>query len=139
MQEIKESELLKAVNNEQNNKFINLTFSKINKIKHDVLKTLNIPSRFQTELENKLKNYIYVDEICNIQVGTYIRWIPLTSSNIYLTSGSIICDLNIMDNDIVILCKNFKHRYYEISMKDNMVFQKLTSQETVLLTALSSL
>lgn len=132
--------LLKAVNNEKNNKFINLTFSKINKIKQNALKTLHIHSTNQAIFEDKLKNYIYIDEICDIRIGTYIRWIPLNSSGtIYITSGSIICDLNIVENNVIILCKNFKHRYYEINMKHNMIFQKLTPQESILLTALSSL
>ena len=49
--------------------------------------------------------------------------------------------MNITDNGVFCVCKNygFKSRHFNISMDKNLIFQRLTDQELVLLSALDHL
>jgi hypothetical protein len=88
----------------------------------------------------KLQDYLYVDELDHLKEGAYIRWIPINDpNNIYLTQGGILCEPKITDNGIILVCKNFARRHYEIKMEECIIFQKLTNQEQVLLSALDYL
>jgi hypothetical protein len=51
----------------------------------------------------------------------------------------MICDIKITDSGIVITCKNFMHRHYTFKMDECLIFQKLTSQERVIIHALDHL
>ena len=94
------------------------------------------------DIMRKLKEYKYVDEMNELKYGAYIRWIPIEDpDNIYLTNGAIFCEMKITDNGVFFVCKNygFKSKHFQISMDKNLVFQKLTNQELVLLSALDHL
>ena len=51
----------------------------------------------------------------------------------------IICDIIISDDGIFIVCKNFMHRHYRFKMDECLIFQKLSAQEMVILSALDHL
>ena len=93
----------------------------------------------------KLKGYRYVDEIKDIRVGGFLKWIPIVSNNdekeVYLPlhSGGIICDIKLTDNGTFIACKNFTGRFYQFKFDDALIFQKLSNQEQVILSALDHL
>jgi hypothetical protein len=89
---------------------------------------------------NKLKEYIYIDEMSDLRVGGFIRWIPLKNPDeIYLTSGAILSEINVTDSGILLNCKNFAKKHYQIKLDECLVFQKLNQQEMVLLCALDNL
>ena len=107
-----------------------------------ILKELHLPKKEIIDIFNKLKDYKYVDEMNDLKYGTFIRWIPIDDpNNIYLTKGSLFCEMKIIDNGVFCICKNFgvPSRYFQISMDKNLIFQKLTEQEQVLLSALDHL
>ena len=107
-----------------------------------VLKELNLSKHETLELLKKLKEYKYVDEMNDLKYGTYIRWIPLSNPEyIDLKKGAIFCEINITDDGVQLICKNFgyKSKYFQIKLDENLVFQKLTEQELVLLSALDHL
>jgi hypothetical protein len=107
-----------------------------------VLKELHLPKKDTLELMSKLKEYKYVDEMNELKYGAYIRWIPIEDpTNIYLTQGALFCEMKITDNGVFCVCKNygFKSRHFNISMDKNLIFQRLTDQELVLLSALDHL
>jgi hypothetical protein len=90
----------------------------------------------------KLKEYKYVDEMNELKYGAYIRWIPIEDpTNIYLTQGALFCEMKITDDGVFCVCKNygFKSKHFQLSMDKNLIFQKLTDQELVLLSALDHL
>ena len=47
--------------------------------------------------------------------------------------GSFIIDILILENGIQIRCKNKLGRIIQIKFDDNLIFQKLTDQENILL------
>jgi hypothetical protein len=51
----------------------------------------------------------------------------------------MVCDIKITDNGVLITCKNFMHRHYTFKMDECLIFQKLTSQEQVIINALDHL
>ena len=136
------NKLLKALDDETNENLLNFTSDKLREMNINVLKELHLSKSDTLELLNKLKNYKYVDEMNDLKYGTYLRWIPIDNpSKIYLTKGALFCEIKITDEGVFIICKNFgyKLKYFRISMDKNLIFQKLTDQEMVLLSALDHL
>jgi hypothetical protein len=134
--------LLKALDDESNETLMNFTTDKIKEMNLNVLKELHLPKKDTLELMSKLKEYKYVDEMNELKYGAYIRWIPIEDpTNIYLTQGALFCEMKITDNGVFCVCKNygFKSRHFNISMDKNLIFQRLTDQELVLLSALDHL
>jgi hypothetical protein len=132
--------LLKALDNEDNSKLINLTTKKNNEMKVEILQELHLSKEDINSLMIKLKEYIYVDEMSDLRYGAFLRWIPIKEpDNIYLTPGGILCEINVTDDGILLTCKNFAHKYYRLKMEESLIFQKLTGQEQVLLSAMDHL
>ena len=136
------NKLLKALDDEKNESLINFTTDKIKEMNLNILKELQLPKSETLSLLKKLKDYKYVDEMNELKYGTFIRWIPLEDpENIHLTQGAIFCEMKIKEDGVYCVCKNygFKSRYFQLSFDKNLIFQKLTEQEMVLLSALDHL
>jgi hypothetical protein len=134
--------LLKALDDETNETLLNFTTDKIREMNLNILKELHLSKKDTLELMKKLKEYKYVDEMNELKYGAYIRWIPIEDpTNIYLTQGALFCEMKITDDGVFCVCKNygFKSRHFQLSMDKNLIFQKLTDQEQVLLSALDHL
>jgi hypothetical protein len=131
------NKLLNALDNDENESIMNLTTKKINEMNLNVLKELHLPRQTTLDYLKKLKNYRYVDEIDDLKYGAFIRWIPITDpDDLPLHNCAMICEIKIVDNGVLITCKNFMHRHYIFKMDECLIFQKLTSQELVLISAL---
>lgn len=134
------AKLLKALDNEENSKFLNLNTQKINEMKKEILSELHLSKEEIKGLLQKLKEYAYVDEMTELRYGAFVRWIPIKDpENVHLAAGGILCEINVTDDGISLTCKNFANKYYRIKMEECLVFQKFTSQELVLLSALDHL
>ena len=136
------NKLLKALDDESNENLFNLTSKKILEMNLQILKELELNRDETLEILKKLKGYKYVDEMSDLKYGTYIRWIPISNpENIELAKGAIFCEIKITDNGVFIVYKNFGYntKYFQIKMDECLIFQKLTSQEQVLLSALDHL
>lgn len=136
------NKLLQALDDETNDNLFNFTTEKMREMTFDILKELQLPKKEMINIYNKLKDYKYVDEMNDLKYGTYIRWIPIENpTNIYLTKGGIFCEMKITDDGIFCICKNYgcSNRYFQIEMDKNLIFQKLTEQELVLLSAMDHL
>jgi len=133
-------QLLKALDNDENEHLINMTTEKLNNMKREILTEIQLSPQEVAEYMQKLREYKYIDEMNHIRHGSFIRWIPISDpENIHLTSGGIICDIKIADTGVHLVCKNFARKHYQIKMDECLVFQKLSGQEQVLLAALDHL
>lgn len=131
--------LLTAVDNEANESLMGLTHSKIQQAKNDMLQRLQLSREKLRDFHKKLKRYRYIDELPELKQGTYIRWIPLGDpKNVRLTNGGIVCSVYLGDG-VNVVCKNHMNRMFQLKLGECMVFQKITDQEEVLLTALDFL
>lgn len=136
------NKLLKALDDETNETLLNFTTEKIREMNLNILKELQLPKKDTLDLLRKLNEYKYIDEMNELKYGSYIRWIPIENpDNIYLTQGAIFCEMKITDDGVFCICKNYgyKSRHFQISMDKNLIFQKLTDQELILLSALDHL
>jgi hypothetical protein len=136
------NKLIKALDDVSNETLLNFTSSKIREMNLKILKELNLSKKETNEMCDKLKDYKYIDEMNDLKYGTYLRWIPIEEpNNIYLTKGAIFCEMKITDDGVFCVCKNFGFysKYFQISIDKNLIFQKLTNQELVLLSALDHL
>jgi len=134
------NKLVKALDNEGNESIMHLTNKKILEMNLNILKELHLGKEVTIDYLKKLKGYKYVDEIHDLRYGAYIRWIPITDPNyLPLHYAGIICDIKITEGGILIVCKNFMHRHYTFKMDECLIFQKLSDQERVILSALDHL
>tara|TARA_Y100000816_G_scaffold274060_1_gene240975 strand:+ start:2221 stop:2649 length:429 start_codon:yes stop_codon:yes gene_type:complete len=134
------SNLLTALENESNSSIMRLTNSKIKCQKNNILQQLQLPRDKLRLFHKKLKEYRYCSEFHDIQYGYYIRWISLKQvDNIKLTNGGVITDLIIMDEGAQLQIKNFKNRFFNIKFDEVIIFQKLSSQEQIILKVLDYL
>lgn len=136
------NKLLKALDDESNETLLNFTTDKIKEMNLNILKELQLPKKETMDIYNKLNDYKYVDEMNDLKYGTFIRWVPIEDpKNIHLTKGALFCEMKITDDGVFCVCKNygFPGRHFRISMDKNLIFQKLTTQEIVLLSALDHL
>jgi hypothetical protein len=134
------NKLLKALDDESNENLFNFTTKKLREMILNILKELHLPRNQTLNLMSKLKNYKYVDEMNDLKYGTYIRWIPISNpENIDLNKGALFCEVKITDDGVFMVCKGFGNKHFQIKMDEVLVFQKLTDQELVLLSALDHL
>jgi hypothetical protein len=136
------NKLLKALDDESNEQLLNFTSKKIKEMNIKVINELQLERKEALKIMKKLKEYRYVDELNDLKYGTYIRWVPLHNpDNIHITKGALFCEYKIKEDGIYLICKNFgySNKHFQVKLDENLVFQKLTDQEQVLLSALDQL
>ena len=134
--------LLKALEDDTNEALMNFTTKQLREMILKILKELQLPRNETIELMKNLKDYKYVDEMKDLKYGTYLRWIPIDDpENIHLTKGALFCEMKVKEDGVYITCKNYGYnrKYFQIKLDENLIFQKLTEQELVLLSALDHL
>lgn len=132
--------LLHALENENNSNIVKLSNSKIKSMKNYFLQQLHL-SRDELKLMHlKLEEYRIVDDLSDLKVGCFLRWIPLKDpDNLNLTNGAFVADYKFCNSGIVITCRNPFNRFVQIKFDENMIFQKITDQEKVILSVLDYL
>lgn len=124
----------RAMNNTNNENITTFTYKKIHHKKNTILKEL---FETPTDLVKKLKDYRHVDELTEIRVGCYIRWIP--THTLKLTNGGIIIKIDLTESGINVSVKNNKGMIFTLKMDDNFVFQKITPQEHIILSVIDTI
>lgn len=134
------NKLIVALENENNETIMNLSSKKILEMNYNIIKELHLDKKTSLDYLNKIREYRYVDEVNDLKHGSFIRWINISDpTNLILTYCGLICDIKITDNGILITCKNFMRRHYTFKMEECIIFQKLTTQEKVIIYALDHL
>ena len=137
---LNEEYLIKSLDNENNVGIENLSTRKIKSLKNDYLQQLQLSRDDLKNYHSKLKEYRFVDDLTNIQYGRYIRWISLKNpEKLCLTTGGVIIDIQLLEDGIYILCKNFRNKRMKIKIDECFIFQKLTDQEKTIISALDYL
>lgn len=133
--------LLSALDDDTNEYFLNYTSEKLREMNWKILCELNLDENTTRQLYQKLDGYKYVDEIHELKYGAYLRWIPLENPHkVYLTRGALFCEVKITNKGTYCVCKNMgSGRSFTLSLDRNLIFQRLTDQERVLLSALDHL
>ena len=147
----------KALENEENASIMQTSHSEIKKKKNDILQKLQLKGTVLKTMHATLIGYKYIDDIDELTVGRYIRWISLKRpDHISLTNGAHVCNISIQnyaddadDDDgdqeeckTCIRCKvvrNGKPLFFNLNFDENLIFQKITEQEWIILDALAAL
>jgi hypothetical protein len=150
----------KALENQENASIMQTSHSEIKKKKNDILQKLQLKGTVLKTMHATLIGYKYIDDIDDLTVGRYVRWISLKRpDHISLTNGAHVCNINIQDYDdadhndndsddgdqeckTCIRCKvvrNGKPLFFNLNFDENLVFQKITEQEWIILDALAAL
>jgi|LakMenEpi03Aug12_release.lakeMendotaPanAssembly.Ray.scaffolds.fasta_scaffold577482_2 hypothetical protein len=162
-------ELQKAIENENNASIINTSHQQIKREKNDILQKLQIKGDALRIMHARLIGYKYAETEHDIRVGEYVRWISLKNPNkLSLTNGAHVCNIyhqqkpkdessnnsssssedssNSDDEEkedaMCIRCKTVRFgtvRFFNLNLSENIIFQKLTSQEWIILDALQHL
>ena len=137
---IDDETLLDALENESNSSIINLTTSKIQAHKNDILQTLQLDRDTLKSYHKKLKHYRYCSDVNDFQPGQFIRWINLKNpDNIKLTNGAFLVDIIFEKDKLHLLCRNSSFKVFQVKYDEVIVFQKISQQENVILTVLDYL
>lgn len=140
MSDLNVNKLLNALENESNSSIINLTTYKIKTIKNNMLQKLQLDRDKLKFFHKKLKHYRYCSDMNDLQYGFYIRWFNLNyPENIKLTNGGIIIEIDIIKDCIQLRIKNNMNRIFQIKFDEVMIFQKISPQESVILSILDHL
>ena len=107
---------------------MNTTLTDIEKYKRYVLQEEKL-----TALLPKLKGYKYIDELQDMRVGTYVRWIH--SKRRKLTNGAFLVRVDLRDDGIHMLLRNGYNQMFSLWADECMLFQKITAEERVMLMA----
>lgn len=129
----------KALENDKNESIIHLSLDKIMEMNIHIINELGLPKRDALTLCKKLNEFMFIDEISDIREGAYIKWINIPEdehSEIKLKEGAFICNYEIGEKGVYLRCKNFRHRFFSLYLEDNLIFQKLSNQELIILAAM---
>lgn len=135
------SKLSKALDNIQNEIFLKLTTKKIKLQNYKIIHNLGFTKDVLRTYMEKLNGYRYVDEINQLKRGNYIRWIHLVNhDNLVLERGGAICDIKITDTCTLVNCRNnYGTSFFHIKMDECLIFQKLSNEEQIILSAMDYL
>lgn len=136
------AQLLRALDDDSNEALFPFTTAKMRELTKTVLSELMLSKAETNALYAQLKHYKYIDEMNELKYGSFIRWIPIEDpTHLHLVKGAFFCEMNITQEGVFCVCKTFGFppRYFQIAMDKNLIFQKLTSQERVLLSVLDHL
>jgi len=133
-------ELLLALEKETNASIVELSTEKIQQHKDAVFDKLNLNNETRDSFNSKLEEYRVCHDMKDVQFGFYIRWIPLKNpKKIYITNGGHICDIKIVNDQLQLMCKNNRGRFFQIKFDECVIFQKISPQEKVILNVLDYL
>ena len=140
------NEVIKALENENNESISKLNKSEIEKTKNSIFTNLDIDLEKKEKFLDSLKEYRFIDDMNDFKEGGFIRWINLknleTVEEIKLVKGAVISEIKYIKDDVHIVCKlvfGRRVKFIQILASSCLIFQKLTEQELIILSVLDYL
>jgi hypothetical protein len=132
--------LQQALENDDNLNIINTNIQEIKRKKNQILQELGLKREDLKSYHKKLNGYMYVDNIKDLKYGRTIRWINLNKIDaIKITNGALLCDIKIHDKGLALVLKGYAHNYITLYLNENIIFQKLNTEEEIILKAVNYL
>jgi hypothetical protein len=129
------NEIETALTNDKNEGILKYTKETIQSRKKDIIHEL-FSSKERKNILHKLKEYRHVDEMNDIRIGCYARWINIENKK--LANGGIIIKVDIGENGIYIVLKN-NYKIFTILFDNVFLFQKITNQEHIILSIIDKI
>lgn len=131
--------ILSAMNKAENNTIANMTLKKITARRHEILSSLNLTPEKMEEFERKLHMYRVIENPWDLKHNQLIRWIPLRSleTRPYVTLGGTLFRVreNPEEKLHIMTIRNVKKFVYNVRFELNVVFQRLSQEELMILRA----
>jgi hypothetical protein len=131
--------ILSAMNKTENNTIANTTLKKIAARRHEILSSLNLTPEKMEEFERKLHMYRVIETPYDLKHNQLIRWIPLRSleARPYITLGGCLFRVKQNETDGIhtVTIRNVKRFVFNIKFELNVVFQRLSQEELLILRA----
>ena len=131
--------ILSAMNKTENNTIANTTLKKISARRHEILSSLNLTTEKMAEFERKLHMYRVIENPWDLKHNQLIRWIPLRSLEMrpYVTLGGTLFRVreNVEEKLHIVTIRNIKRFVYNIRFELNVMFQRLSQEELMILRA----
>lgn len=132
--------LEEALENDDNLNIISTNIQEIKQKKNEILQELGLDRNDLKSFHKKLNGYMYIDNIKDLKYGRNIRWINLNKiTNIKITNGAVLCDIKIHDKGIALILKSFNTTFITLYLNENVIFQKISDEEKILLKAVDYL
>lgn len=140
-------ELLDALDNEKNDSILKYTPEEINDTKYKLFKSLNLSEDVIANLLNKLNDYRFIENVDDLVEGSYIRWINLNELDDFkLKNGAKLLNIKTKENnndDNLLSCLKYLNggitSFFNLKFETNLIFQKLSDQELMLLYVIKSI
>jgi hypothetical protein len=126
--------ILDTLENDQNDYLENLTFEKIQKEVYSALIDIGVAKPLIPQLCSSLAEYRYVDEVCHLHKGKYVRWMRRNKPG-ELTKGCKVVDIKFADTGVCVVCITNIGRFMQYRYDDCITFQKLDIEEQLILMA----
>jgi len=113
-----------------------LTTGKILEHKNKIFEEMNLSEVEKEKAHKSLQFYRYISDLNDFKYGMFIRWYSLKKLNkreLKLEAGGFISDIKIKSNDVHLVCKNIFGKHIQIKIGENIIFQKITDQEKVII------
>lgn len=131
-------DLLKTIENDKNTYLEN---TNLEKIQYDILNELkllpNIKPNAIDSIYKRLVHYRFVDELSEIHMGKYVRWIRKESYQkngaYFLTFGGFVVDIIFTDQGSQINIKTADNRFFKYAFDKCITFQRLSYDEQLIL------
>lgn len=89
------------------------------------------PEEQKTKWLEKLTSYRVVDNLQDLRLGKYCRWIVRDE----LHGGGYLIKVSFMDNGLYLTCERMKKYKMQVNMDNAIIFQKMTPEELILVMA----
>jgi len=127
-------EIQHMLNEMDEKKLTYLNSSIIKDAKNNILQKMGFERNELKHYHKVLKNYRFVDELDELSLGHHIRWFNLTKlNNMKLYNGSILTNIEYINNQVYLLCKSYKNKIFTIKMDKIILFQKFYDQELLMI------
>jgi hypothetical protein len=133
--------LIQALENEDNADILKYSLDDLENIKINILEELEMNEPEIVSILTKLKQYKYVEHPNELKYGSYVRWISLENpDNLFLAKGAVFCKWTENCMQCPIVLRNYgNNQYFQLSWDSNLIFQKFSNQEYILLQAMEHL
>lgn len=131
--------ILSAMTKRENSTIANMTLKKIAARRHEILSSLNLSPEKMEEFERKLHMYRVIETPHELKHNQLIRWIPLRSieTRPYVTLGGCLFKIKYNEEESlhIVTMRNVKRFVFNIKFELNVVFQRLSQEELLILRA----
>jgi hypothetical protein len=131
--------ILNAMNKIENHTIANLTLKKIAQRRREILSSLNLSTEKMEDFDRRLQMYRVIEDPQDLKHTQLLRWIPLRSleNKPYLTLGGTMFNVKVRPDDGLhqVTIRNVKRFVYQIKFELNVIFQRLSREELLILRA----